>query len=350
MRTAILSVVFAAILSAAPQQDPSKQASGQPPGQQKPSDPPLSILCAPATTIQLGVAYNSSVIASGGTGVYRFAISGALPAGIGLDTTTGTISGTPTVDGTFSYTVQVTDSAGASATTGSTPCTLQLPAAPATPAAPPVSAAPAPDPVAKAPAETATVTKPPVLAQPEVDPAALATAPRDKAIAQAAMGTPQDDHPFILGAEDQISVLVYGSPEFSGQHMIRPDGKITMPFLGDVVATGITPTELSSSIKDKLKKYIVDPDVSVSVSAVNSKRYYIQGEVNRTGEYKLLVPTKVLEALVNAGGFKDFANQKKIVIMRVTGERLNFNYKEVIKGKKMDQNIYLKPGDIIIVH
>jgi polysaccharide export outer membrane protein len=353
MRTPILSVVFAAILSAAPQQDPSKQASGQP--QQKPPDPPLSVLCAPATTFQLGVAYNSAVIASGGTGVYRFAISGALPPGVGLDTNTGTISGTPNVDGTFSYTVQVTDSAGASATTGSTPCTLQLPAAPAASKAPPVSAAPgstapAPDPVAKAPAETTSVTKPPVLTPPEIDPAAMAAAPRDKAIAQAAQGTPQDDHPFILGAEDQITVLVYGSPEFSGQHMIRPDGKITMPFLGDVVATGITPSELSFSIKDKLKKYIVDPDVSVSVSAVNSKRYYIQGEVNRTGEYKLLVPTKVLEALVNAGGFKDFANQKKIVIMRTTGERLNFNYKEVIKGKNMDQNIYLKPGDIIIVH
>ena len=173
--------------------------------------------------------------------------------------------------------------------------------------------------------------------------------PRDKAIENAAKGVPQDDHPFVLGAEDQITVLIYGSPEFSGAHMIRPDGKITMPFLGDVAAAGSTPLELSSAIKERLKKYIVDPDVSVSVSAVNSKRYYIQGEVNRTGEYKLLVPTKVLEALVNAGGFRDFANQKKIVIMRVTGERLNFNYKDVIKGKNMDQNIYLKPGDIIIV-
>ena len=74
-----------------------------------------------------------------------------------------------------------------------------------------------------------------------------------------------DDHPFILGAEDQITVPVYGSPEFSGAHMIRPDGKITMPFLGDVVAAGITPMELSTAIKEKLKKYIVDPDVSVSV-------------------------------------------------------------------------------------
>jgi polysaccharide export outer membrane protein len=291
----------------------------------------------------LGVVYNSSVIASGGTGAYQFAITGgALPAGIALNPATGTISGTPTADGFFSYTVQVTDSAGAIATTGSTPCTLQLPVAP------PPAAAPAADPASKPPAEGAPATKPPVIAQPEIDPAKLAP-PRDKAIEKAAQGLPQDDHPFILGAEDQITVLIYGSPEFSGAHMIRPDGKITMPFLGDIMAAGFAPVELGNSIKERLKKYIVDPDVSVQVNAVNSKRFYIQGEVGRTGGFPLLVPTHVLEALVNAGGFKDFANQKKIVIMRVTGERLNFNYKDVIKGKKMDQNIYLKPGDIIIV-
>jgi polysaccharide biosynthesis/export protein len=342
MRTAILSVLFAVILTATPQQDPLKPNS-EPRSQQKPADPPLSVLCAPGTTFQLGVAYNSAVIASGGTGSYQFALNGTLPAGIGINTTTGAISGTPTVDGSFSYTVQVTDSSGAIATTGTTPCTLQLPAVP------PPAAIATPDPVASnPPAETAAVTKPPVIAPPEIDPGKLAV-PRDKSIENAAKGVPQDDHPFVLGAEDQITVLIYGSPEFSGAHMIRPDGKITMPFLGDVAAAGSTPLELSSAIKERLKKYIVDPDVSVSVSAVNSKRYYIQGEVNRTGEYKLLVPTKVLEALVNAGGFRDFANQKKIVIMRVTGERLNFNYRDVIRGKNMDQNIYLKPGDIIIV-
>ena len=187
-----------------------------------------------------------------------------------------------------------------------------------------------------------------MIAQPEIDPAKLAL-PRDKAIGKGAQGLPHDDHPFILGAEDQIMVLIYGSAEFSGAHMIRPDGKITMPFLGDVMAAGFAPAELGNAIKEKLKKYIVDPDVSVQVTAVNSKRFYIQGEVNKPGQYTLLVPTKVLEALVNAGGFRDFANQKKIVIMRATGERLNFNYKDVIKGKKMDQNIYLSPGDIIIV-
>ena len=343
MRTAILSVILAVVATAAPQQDPAKPVTESAERQQKPPAPPLSVLCAPGTTIQLGVVYTSALIASGGTGAYQFAIiSGALPAGLALNPSTGTIAGTPTADGAFSYTVQVTDSAGAMATTGSTPCTLQPPLAP------PSSAAPAADAAPKAPAEAAPATKPPVIAQPESDPAKLAL-PRDSATARAAQGLPQDDHPFILGAEDQISVLIYGSAEFSGSHLIRPDGKITMPFLGDVVAAGLSPIELGNVIREKLKKYIVDPDVSVSVNAVNSKRFYIQGEVNKTGAFPLLVPTKVLEALVNAGGFRDFANQKKIVVMRVTGERLNFNYKEVIRGKKMDQNIYLKPGDIIIV-
>jgi polysaccharide export outer membrane protein len=343
MRTAVLSVILAVMATGAPQQDPVKPDSQPAERQGKPAEAPLSVLCAPATTIQLGVAYSSAVVAFGGTGAYQFAvIGGTLPAGLALHPSSGAIGGTPTADGTFSYTVQVTDSAGAMATTGSTPCVLQPPVAS------PSTAVPAAVAASKAPAESVPAPKPPVVAQPESDPAKLAL-PRDSAIARAALSVPQDEHPFILGAEDQITVLVYGSAEFSGAHLIRPDGKITMPFLGDVVAAGLSPIELGNVVKDRLKKYLVEPDVSVSVNAVNSKRFYIQGEVNKTGAFPLLVPTKVLEALVNAGGFRDFANQKKIVIMRMTGERLNFNYKEVIKGKKMDQNIYLKPGDIIIV-
>ena len=340
MRTAILSVILAVMATGAPQQDPAKAVLQPSQPQRKGTDAPLSVLCAPGTTIQLGVAYNSALVTSGGTGAYQFAIiGGALPAGVGLNPSSGAISGTPAADGTFSFTVQVTDSAGAMATTGSTPCTLQ---------SPPSQAAAAADAAPKTPAEGAQAPKPPVMAQPESDPAKLAL-PRDSTIVKAAQSVPQDDHPFILGAEDQITVLIYGSAEFSGAHLIRPDGKITMPFLGDVAAAGLSPLELGNVIRERLKKYIVDPDVSVSVNAVNSKRFYIQGEVNKTGAFPLLVPTRVLEALVNAGGFRDFANQKKIVVMRMTGERLNFNYKEVIKGKNMDQNVYLKPGDIIIV-
>ena len=319
-----------------------------PAGKQKPADLPLAVLCAPGITIQPGVAYNSQAIASGGTGAYQFAITGgALPDGLSLNPSTGAISGTPISGGTFSYTVQVTDSAGGIATTGGTPCTLQLPSAP--PPAATQAATTAGDPGAKPKAEGAAATKPPVVAPPETDPAKIAEPARDPRVVKAVKGLPIDDQPYILGAEDLITISVYNGPEFSGQHMIRPDGKITLNFIGEIMALGVTPVELSETIKGKLKKYLVDPDVSVSVNAINSKKFYIQGEINKPGTYPLLIPTKVLEALVNAGGFKDFSNPKRIVIMHADGERDRFNYKEVMAGKHMEQNIFVRPGDIILI-
>jgi polysaccharide export outer membrane protein len=307
-------------------------------GSQKPADAPLSVLCAPGIAIQAGMAYSSSVLASGGTGAYQFAIvSGALPSGMVLNPATGLISGTPSADGIFSYTIQVTDSAGAMATTGGTPCTLQ-----------PVGA-PAADAGAKPGAQGAAAPKPPVIGVPEVDPAKMAAPARDPSVLKALKGMSIDDHPYILGAEDVIAISVYNGPEFSGSHMIRPDGKITLNFIGEVMALGVTPLELSDSIKEKLKKYIVDPDVSVAVTGINSKKFYIQGEINKPGTYPLLIPTKVLEALVNAGGFRDFSNPKRIVIMHADGERDKFNYKEVMAGKHMEQNIFVRPGDIILI-
>jgi polysaccharide biosynthesis/export protein len=158
-----------------------------------------------------------------------------------------------------------------------------------------------------------------------------------------------DDSAYILGPEDQIAVFVYQGVEFTGQHMIRPDGKITINLVGDVQASGVTPENLAKGIKDKLKAYVNDPDVTVSVLAVKSKKYLINGEVNKPGEYPLVVPTRVFQALVNAGGFKDFANQKKITIIHDDNTRDFFNYKEVLSGKKLEQNIWLKHGDIIVV-
>ena len=129
---------------------------------------------------------------------------------------------------------------------------------------------------------------------------------------------------------------------------VRPDGKITMPLIGDVQAGGLTPAQLTKEIADKLGTYINRPDVNVMVTAVRSKKYYIDGEVNRPGEFYLIGPTRVLEALSNAGGFKEFANTKKIKILRA-GKVYNFNYKEVTSGKKLEQNIVLRDGDHIIV-
>lgn len=157
-----------------------------------------------------------------------------------------------------------------------------------------------------------------------------------------------DPKAYIIGAEDLISIRVWREPENSGQFVVRPDGKVSVPLLGEIQAAGMTPEQLGNNIATGLQKVMVHPEVTVGVEKVNSKKYFIQGEVNRPGSYPLVIDTTVLEALVNAGGFREFANTKKIVILRGT-ERLKFNYHEVTKGKKMEQNILVKPGDQIIV-
>jgi len=216
-----------------------------------------------------------------------------------------------------------------------------------TPAAAAPAAAPKPAEAQPAPAET----KPTAESPKGTDPARMAA---PKAADQKKPGGPVDDHSYILGAEDNISVVVASSPEITGTgtHLIRPDGRITIPLIGEVMAAGLTPEQLADMVREKAKKYVVDPDVTVAVLGVGSKRYFINGEVNKTGEYKLFVPTKVLEALVNAGGFREFAKTSDIVIIREENgatKRMHFNYKDVIKGKHLEQNVFLKPGDIIVV-
>jgi polysaccharide export outer membrane protein len=147
---------------------------------------------------------------------------------------------------------------------------------------------------------------------------------------------------------DNDPLRVWREPELSGQFPVRPDGKISLPLVNEVVADGLTPEQLAETIAKGLSRYMTQPEVSVAVQQVNSKKYFIIGEVQKPGSYPLTVPTTVLEALVNAGGFRDFANPKKIIILR-KGQRLKFNYKEVIAGKKMEQNIALENGDQIIV-
>lgn len=154
---------------------------------------------------------------------------------------------------------------------------------------------------------------------------------------------------YIIGAEDQLGVSVWSSKELSGPYLVRPDGKITMPLIGDVDAAGFTPEQLQASIVGKLKeKYLQSPDVTVLVLAVNSKKFYIHGEVNNPGAYPLIVPTTVLEGLASAHGFRDFANLKKIRILR-GNEQFKFNYKDITHGKHTEENIYLQPGDHIII-
>ena len=157
-----------------------------------------------------------------------------------------------------------------------------------------------------------------------------------------------DPHTYSIGSGDILFIRVWREMDFTGPYPVRPDGKITIPLVGDMQATGLTPERLGEQLKQALAEYINSPDVSVSLQQVNSKKFYVTGEVTRPGEYTLLQPTRVFEALSNASGFRDFANKKKIVIIR-GAERIRFNYIDVLKGKNLDQNIFLENGDTIVV-
>jgi len=157
-----------------------------------------------------------------------------------------------------------------------------------------------------------------------------------------------DPKTYVIGAQDVLSIKVWREQDFTGLYTVRPDGKITIPLIGDVQASGLTPERLGEQLKQALTNYINSPDVSVGLQTVGSKKFYITGEVNRPGEYILAIPTRVFDALSNSGGFRDFANKKKIIIIR-GADRLKFNYQDILKGKNLEQNIYLENGDTVVV-
>jgi polysaccharide biosynthesis/export protein len=173
-----------------------------------------------------------------------------------------------------------------------------------------------------------------------------AKAPVD--LAPMPMAAPIDPRTYVIGPEDILSIHVWREQELSSAVQVRPDGKITLPLIGELEAAGQTPEGLKTKIVEALQEYIVKPEVIVSIRSVLSRKYYITGEVNRPGPFPLVVPTTVLEALSNAGGFREFANTKKITILR-KGKLLKFNHNEVVKGKKMEQNIMLENGDFVNV-
>ena len=161
-------------------------------------------------------------------------------------------------------------------------------------------------------------------------------------------GTASD---YVIGADDTLHISVWKEPDLSETLPVRPDGKISMPLLNDVTAAGLTPLQLKDSITEKLKKYIADPRVTVVVTAMNSRRVFVTGEVVHSGPMPLLPHMTMLQALAQAG-FTQFANLKGIYLLRTENgkqEKLPFNYKEVVKGNHPEQNIVLKPGDTLVV-
>lgn len=188
----------------------------------------------------------------------------------------------------------------------------------------------------------------PAAAQNQVPPPSRSDAASTAPIKSDSSGAAVDPKTYVIGAQDVLMIKVWREQDFTGPYTVRPDGKISMPLVGDVQASGLTPERLGEQLKQALSNFINSPDVTVSLQTVGSKKFYITGEVNRAGEYTLATPTKVFDALSNAGGFRDFANKKKIIIIRGT-ERIKFNYQDILKGKNLEQNIFLENGDTIVV-
>ncbi|HZW93516.1 MAG TPA: polysaccharide biosynthesis/export family protein [Candidatus Eremiobacteraceae bacterium] len=160
------------------------------------------------------------------------------------------------------------------------------------------------------------------------------------------------DNSFVIGNDDVLAINVWKEPDISRSIPVRSDGKISLPLVGEVQAAGLTPLKLETDIAIKLKNYIAEPEVTVMVQQVNSQKFNILGQVARPGSYVIANSPTVLDAIALAGGFRDFAKQKSIYVLRQGsgGEsRIKFNYKEVSQGKNMEQNIKLQPGDTIIV-
>lgn len=162
---------------------------------------------------------------------------------------------------------------------------------------------------------------------------------------------PQVSENFVIGLEDVLSIYVWKEPELSAPSIVvRPDGKITLPLIGDIQASGSTPEQLKEVLTQRLKDYVEIPTVTVSVLRIESQKVSIVGSVGRPGTYALGAPLTVLELIARAGGLTEYAKAKDIKIVRKKdGRTLFFNYKDVIKGKKLEQNIILENGDIVLV-
>src|SRR5947209_2832701 len=168
---------------------------------------------------------------------------------------------------------------------------------------------------------------------------------------EAVSTTPGED--YVIGIDDVLAIHVWKEPEISRAVSVRPDGKISLPLIGELKASGLTPRALQTEVAARLRSYLFEPEVTVIVQEIRSQRFNIVGEISRPGTYPLLKPMTVLDAIALAGGFRDFAKITKIYVLRLRpdGSRMRslFNYKDVIKGDKFYQNLELEPHDTIVV-
>ena len=172
--------------------------------------------------------------------------------------------------------------------------------------------------------------------------------PKDKQLSDAEQGSED----YIIGPEDVLSIFVWHEPELTNKVTVRPDGKIGIPLLSDVQASGLTTKQLQENITEGLKKFVTGPQVSVVVQEIHSQFVYVTGSVIKPGVLALGGPMTVMEALIRLGGIAEFAKAEDIQILRKTGDkprRFRFNYKTFAEGKDYQQNMRLRNGDMVIV-
>jgi polysaccharide export outer membrane protein len=158
---------------------------------------------------------------------------------------------------------------------------------------------------------------------------------------------------YRIGNGDVLEIVTWKEPDFSREEiLVRLDGKISFPLLDDIQASGKTPTELQKDIEAGLKEFVASPNVTVTVRNAASQRFYILGEIARTGEYPLIKDLTVLQAFALAGGFTEWASKKEIILVRRENGQdkvIQVNYKDIIKDKDFSQNVIIKADDTIIV-
>jgi len=164
---------------------------------------------------------------------------------------------------------------------------------------------------------------------------------------------PRAQSGYIIGVDDVLSIMFWRDKDLSAPEVtVRPDGKVTLPLLNDVVAAGLTPDQLRDVVLEAARKYVEDPNPTVMVKEIKSRKVFITGQVEKPGPYPLNGSTTILQLIATAGGLRDFADGKNISVMRNQNGRpvvFDFNYQDLLKRKNLHHNIELEPGDTVVV-
>ena len=162
----------------------------------------------------------------------------------------------------------------------------------------------------------------------------------------------EDGTSYLIGPGDVLEISVWRDESLSRNLIVPPDGVISFPLIGDINVNNMTVTKLRELVRKKLSEYVQDATVTVMLSQINSLKAYVIGKVNRPGQFPIYLNTTVMQILTMAGGLNPYADEGKINILRQEGDkttRIPFDYKDVVKGKDLDQNIIIQRGDVVVV-